>query len=153
MNLLILSRPGIRIFQILRRSETAWHALKFYEPIEISVGLYIQVGSISAGLSLASDLKYFIRKYGVSHFFEIRPGIFCTPAIARGLYLDRNLPDNHSDSHRYWLWIRNDGEVMRYCQRPDDITYSGEEGDMGGYIFEITCNEPEYKICKDLILK
>lgn len=148
MNLLILSRPGIRIFQILRRSETAWHALQFYEPIEITVGLYIQVGSISAGLSLASDLRYFIRKYGVSHFFEIRPGIFCTPAIARGLYLDRNLPESHDVSNRYWLWIQNNGEVLRYRQRPEDIIYPGEEEEMGGYIFEIICNEQEYKILK-----
>ena len=120
MNLLVFSRPGIRLYQELRRSETAWKALRFYDPKETPVGIIVKVSSLSAALSLASDLKYFIRKFGSDYLFEITPGMYCTPSVARSRFLER---EPHPDP---WPWkighpVKGDG-VWKYDTFPAVIT-------------------------------
>jgi hypothetical protein len=145
MNLLIAARHGIRLYHELRKSETAWQALRFYEPIEIPVGVFIRVGSISAALSLVSDLRYFIRKYSSTYFFEISPGICCTHAVAKRRYINRE--NNISDPWpwKLWFWLGGDGEIKRfYCPPSDDNSIDGEKGYPGGYILEVWCLKEEF---------
>lgn len=145
MNLLIVSRPGIRIFYELRRSETAWHALKFYRPIEIPIGIYITLSSLSAALSLASDLKYFIRKYGADHLFEIKPGIFCTASVAKSRYLTRD------DLPVPWPWrilIHTDceGSLSRFNELPKEGLPRSGGKTKGDYLITALCSEEEYSV-------
>ncbi|QXO95476.1 hypothetical protein KSK55_03500 [Methanospirillum purgamenti] len=143
MNLLIFSRPGIRIYQELRRSETAWHALRFYNPLEIPVGIFIQVSSLSAALSLASDLKYFIRKYGAEHLFEISKELYCTAAFATGRYTTREkLPDPWP--WKLWYWVVGDGTILKTQTPPGSI--SQVKTTQGGYLFEVICTEEEFSV-------
>ncbi|MDD1724337.1 MAG: hypothetical protein LUQ07_04315 [Methanospirillum sp.] len=147
MNLLIISRPGIRIYQELRRSETAWHALRFYNPIEISVGILVPVNSLSAALSLASDLKYFIRKYGTDQFFGISPGTYCTLAVAKTRYLNRESPPvTNPWPWKFWYWVTPDGEISRRYHPFGQEHAEYEEINKCGYSFEIWCNEPEFQV-------
>lgn len=142
MNLLIISRPGIRLFSELRRSETAWYALKFYAPVEIPIGIYVRISSLSAALSLTSDLKYFIRKYGTEPLFEIRPGVFCTSAVARLRYLSREtLPDPWP--WKMWLHANRDGLVERLSFLPEEGFTLPDGTTNGDYILETLCNEEE----------
>lgn len=145
MNLLILSRPGVRIYQELRKSETAWYALRFYEPIEIPIGIYIHLSSLSAALSLASDLKYFIRKYGSEHLFEVGSGIFCTATVAKSRYFKR---DNLPDPWPWKLWLRVDSEglMQRFLTLPDGGFLKSDGKTKGDYIIEIKCSEEEYSV-------
>lgn len=144
MNLLIFSRPGIRIYQELRRSETAWNALRFYGPIETPVGVVVQLSSLSAALSLASDLKYFIRKYGSDYLFEITPGMYCTPSVAKSRYLVR---ETIADPWpwKVWYWVKGDGSLGKYETYPESCTLDKNQT-CGGYVFEVICSEEEYSV-------
>ncbi|HOJ96737.1 MAG TPA: hypothetical protein PK024_07890 [Methanospirillum sp.] len=144
MNLLIFSRPGIRIYQELKRSETAWNALRFYDPIEIPVGILVQLSSLSAALSLASDLKYFIRKFGSEHLFEISPGVYCTPSVARTRYVERSSPA-HPWPWKIWYWVQGDGNLFKYTACPEMDTPPGSLIP-AGYIYEVQCSEDEYSV-------
>jgi len=144
MNLLIAGRHGIRLYQELRRSETAWQALRFYDPIEISVGIYIRINSLSSALSLASDLRYFIRRYSSVYLFEVSPGICCTHAMAKMRYISREKPFSNPWPWKLWIWIGGDGDIMRfYCHPLNDESFTPENF-YGGYIFEVWCLKEEY---------
>lgn len=144
MNLLIFSRPGVRIYQELRKSETAWHALRFYSPLEIPVGIVIPLSSLSAALTLASDLKYFIRKYSVDHLFELPHQICCTAAVAKSRYLTRDdIPEPWP--WKLWYFLPGDGSISRH-EKPPVSCVSEENRSLGGYVFEVWCSEEEYSV-------
>lgn len=149
MNLLIFSRPGIRLYQELKRSETAWNALRFYGPVEIPVGILVQLSSLSAALSLASDLKYFIRKFGSEHLFEITPGMYCTPSVARTRYVDRSPPADPWP-WKLWYWVQGDGNLLKYTACPAMDTPDASLI-QGGYIYEVYCSEDEFSVSHLLI--
>ena len=148
MNLLIFSRPGIRIFQELRSSETAWNALRFYEHKEIPVGVVFQVSSLSASISLASDLKYFIRRYGADHLFEIFSGVYCTPSVAISRYVIRQ-PPIEPWPWKIWYWVKGDGNIEKYEMYPASCTFDDNQT-RGGYVFEVHCSEDEYSVFRFL---
>mgnify|MGYP007001744337 CR=1 FL=1 len=148
MNLLVFSRPGIRLYQELRRSETAWNALRFYDPKETPVGIIVKVSSLSAALSLASDLKYFIRKFGSDYLFEITPGMYCTPSVARSRYLER---EPHPDPWpwKIWYWVKGDGDIDKCDVCKGSFTFE-DNRTMGGYVFLVHCSEEEYQVLRFL---
>ena len=148
MNLLIFSRPGVRIYQELRSSETAWNALRFYEHLEISVGITIRISSLSAALSLASDLKYFVRRYGADHLFEITPGVYCTPAVVNSWYVTRQ-PVVDPWPWKIWYWVKGNGEIEKYDVYKGSFTFT-DNRTMGGYVFEVHCSEEEYQVLRFL---
>jgi hypothetical protein len=144
MNLLIFSRPGIKLYRELRHSETAWNALRFYDPIENAVGVMIPVSSLSAALSLASDLKYFIRKYGSEYLFETNSRVYCTPSVARSRYLERE-PSVTPWPWKIWYIVRQDSNLEKYRTYSEVGDYDGEDIS-GGYIFEVHCSKEEYAL-------
>mgnify|MGYP007070682515 CR=1 FL=1 len=146
MNLLIFSRPGIRLYQELRRSETAWNALRFYGPVETPVGIIVEVSSLSAALSLASDLKYFIRKFGSDYLFEIAPGMYCTPSVARSRYLER---EPHADPWPWKIWyrVKGDGNLVKYDTFPELCTRDRDQA-CDEDVFEVLCSEEECTVCR-----
>ena len=174
MNVLLISRPGIPLLRSLRDSETAWDAIRFYEPVSLSIGVYIPVSTLAGAISLTSDLRFFLKKYTTDHLFQIRPGIFSTAALTRSRYLTRDLEFSENWPYRLIYWIENMGRVVRF--RKDD--YNSEElfnsprhisvinddrdeeyhaekessnpviidGIPTGYIFEVWCTKPEYEL-------
>lgn len=165
MNLLLISKPGIPLLRSLHDSETAWDAIKFYGPIGLSIGVYIPVSTLAGAISLASDLKYFLRKYTADHLFQIRPGVYCTAALTRIRYLTRDSGVSEEWPYRMMYWIENLGPIIRVRKEEwnneDLFLYPGEEEQTddsgssvsrptdempGGYLFEVWCTKPEYEI-------
>ena len=166
MNLLLISRPGVQLYRALRESETAWDAIRFYGPVSLSVGVYIPISTLAGALSLASDLKYFLRKYTADHLFQIRPGVYYTAALIRSKYLNRNNEVSEDWAFRLIYWVENLGQVTRfrfddwnseevlYNQIPCGESEEGIQSDarnteiefQGGYLLEVWCTKPEYEI-------
>lgn len=113
MNVLLISRPGVPLLRTLRESETAWDAIRFYEPQGLSIGVYIPVSTIAGALSLASDLRYFLRKYTAEHLFQIRPGVYYTAALTRSRYLSRDLEVSDDWQYRLIYWVESMGPIIR----------------------------------------
>lgn len=176
MNVLFISRPGLHLFHILHESETAWDAIRFYGPIGLTIGVFIQVSTVAGAISLASDLRFFIRKYTSDHLFQMRPGVYYTAALARNRYLTRSTEISDTWAYRLMYWIENGGRIIRFkkddwnseeviygysrkqdCTR-DDLQeqpadyLSSQQNNlkpdeiMGGYLLEVWCTRSEYEI-------
>lgn len=174
MNVLLISRPGIPLLRSLRDSETAWDAIRFYEPFSLSIGVYIPVSTLAGALSLTSDLRFFLRKYTTDHLFQICPGIFSTAALARSRYLTRDIEISEDWPYRLIYWVENMGRVVRFrkgdfnseelfsssgnlqiiTEEEDEQSHTEKEGSNPeiidsiptGYIFEVWCTKPEYEM-------
>lgn len=166
MDILLISKPGIHLTRSLRESETAWDAIRFYDPIGLSIGVYISVSTLAGAISLASDLKYFIRKYTNEHLFQYSSGIFLSAALARSRYLTRDIEFTSEWPYRLIYWIENQGTIRRYPkvswdeQAPmlfSDIQETWESSEhpspsgpddryIGGYLLEVWCTQPEYQV-------
>nr|WP_319537968.1 hypothetical protein [uncultured Methanospirillum sp.] len=160
MNLLLISKPGIPLLRSLRESETAWDAIRFYGPVGLSIGVYIPVSTLAGALSLASDLRYFLKKYTSDHLFQIKPGVYYTAALTRSRYLSRD--DDVSEDWPFKLiyWVENLGKVIRVRKEEwniEEMLYQtsepGEEDTKQddvditcGYLLEIWCTKPEFEI-------
>ncbi len=165
MNVLLVSKPGISLIRSLRESETAWNAIRFYGPIGISVGVYIPVSTFAGAVSLASDLKYFLRKYTADHLFHYQPGVFFTSALVRSRYLTRDSGVTSEWPYRLMYWIENLGTIKKchisdwnidelLTEESDDHLESGsdmknthtEDLITGGYLLEVWCTKAEFDI-------
>ena len=160
MNLLLISKPGIPLLRSLRESETAWDAIRFYGPVGLSIGVYIPVSTLAGALSLASDLRYFLKKYTSDHLFQIKPGVYYTAALTRSRYLSRD--DDVSEDWPFKLvyWVENLGKVIRVrkeewnieemlyqTSEPGEEDTKQDDADITcGYLLEIWCTKPEFEI-------
>lgn len=144
MKLLIIGKPGIRIFSEFHQSETAWHAIRFYEPVDSGGYISLIVPGIANALSLIADLKYFIRKYAAETFYEFRTGTYCTVGLAKSWYQSRHL--KYDDT---WEW------VLMYSLFDDgtsSIKIAGSgTGDAPGntsaaFRLEVWCTPAEYEV-------
>lgn len=142
MNVLLIQKPGILLFKELRLSETAWHAIRFYDPIELQIGCYIRISTIANALSLISDLKYFIRRYTGDHLLEISQGVYCTSALGRRMYLDRNHEFSESWPYRFRYQIDQDNTIIR---RKTEEGKLDSEFEKGRYLLEVWCTDIEYQ--------
>jgi hypothetical protein len=175
MNILLISRPGLRLLKTLHDSETAWDAVRFYGPVELTVGVLIQVSTVAGAISLASDLRYFLRRYTADHLFQMRPGIYFTPALAKNRYLTRTEVISDDWKYRLMYWIENGGKILR-CKshewNSEEVLYGcldlqdpaedlraaasgipGPDGQngvgdemTGGYLLEVWCTRSEYEV-------
>ncbi len=160
MNLLLISRPGIPLLRSLRESDTAWDAIRFYGPVGLSIGVYIPISTLAGALSLASDLKYFLRKYTSDHLFQIKPGVYYTAALTRSRYLTRDNDVSDDWPFRLVYWIENLGKVIRVrkedwsgeeifyqaSEHGEEDTQNDDAGPMCGYLLEVWCTKPEFEM-------
>ncbi len=91
MNVFFLQRKGIDLYQKLHTSETSRNILRFYHPKEVSGGVTIPIDSLVSGLSIAGELRWYIRRYMQDVLFEFPLKKFCTLALARQIYYDREV--------------------------------------------------------------
>ena len=63
MNVFFLQRNGINLYQTLHASETSRNILRFYHPKEMVGGVTIPIDSLVSGLSLAGEMRWYIRRY------------------------------------------------------------------------------------------
>ena len=91
MNVLFLPREGVELYRELLSSETSRDALRFYRPVEKHGGVMVTMASLGSALSLASDLRWYVRRYTRDVLFEISAGVYCTHDLAREIYYDRTV--------------------------------------------------------------
>jgi len=123
MDLLLLAKPGVHLYSLLHNSDTAWQAIRFYDHVNLGYGVLFSVsGSVSA-LALASDIRYYIRRYVAYHLFRTENGrqSYATPALVASRYLDRTDPFNDVWDHRLILTITDSVEYPFVCTRAETI--------------------------------
>jgi len=108
MNVLFLPREGIDLYQTLLSSETSRDALRFYRPVESRGGVLVTMASLGSALSLASDLRWYVRRYMRDVLFEILDGIYCTHELAREIYYDRTVMPGKGWKYRRVYVIKGD---------------------------------------------
>lgn len=130
MNVLFLPRQGIDLYRTLLTSETSRDALRFYRPTESHGGVMVTMASLGSALSLASDLRWYVKRYMQDVLFEISEGIFCTQELAREIYYDRSVMPGKRWKHRRVYVIQNDAlvavEKMHHRQNTGDDITDGE---------------------------
>jgi|WetSurMetagenome_2_1015567.scaffolds.fasta_scaffold16786_3 hypothetical protein len=89
MNILLIQRDGVDLHHTLFASETSRMILRFYHPKKKPCGVYITVSTLGSALSLASELRWYIRRYVKEILFEVAHGIFCTHSLAQDVYYER----------------------------------------------------------------
>lgn len=89
MQVLFIPKEGVALYQELLSSETSRDALRFYLPVKTPAGVQISMASLGSALSLASDLRWYVRRYMRDVLFEISDGVYCTRALAQEIYCGR----------------------------------------------------------------
>jgi hypothetical protein len=144
MNVLFLQRMGIDLYRTLLASETSRRILMFYRPESFSGGVAVRVSSFGSALSLASELRWYIRRYMHDVLFEVAVDRYCTLGLARELYYDRDFTVREDWPFRRLYVIRNGNLISALnLSALDD---PGERMQEAGPVnrFTVWCSEREY---------
>lgn len=109
MRLLFLPKEGLDLFRTLLDSETSRRVLRFYHPRRSPFGVEVEVATLSSGLSLVSELRWYVRRYVSGALFEVAPGRYATLALASQVYYGRELRLHEPWDVRRLLVARNGG--------------------------------------------
>ncbi|MEN6610249.1 MAG: DUF5804 family protein [Methanoregulaceae archaeon] len=90
MDILFLSRTGVDLYHTLLSSETSRHVLRFYQPRKLPCGIQVTVASLGSALSLAGELKWYRQRYMREMLFHVSPGLYCTHALGKEIYYERD---------------------------------------------------------------
>jgi hypothetical protein len=85
MHLLLIPREGVDLFHTLFASETSREVLRFYRPQQSGCGVVIRVISLGAALSLAGELRWYLRRYVAIALLEVETGRYCTLGYATAI--------------------------------------------------------------------
>jgi hypothetical protein len=85
MSLILIQRDGIDLYTTLFSSETSREILRFYRPEKTPYGVSVRVISLGAALSLAAELRWYLKRYVALALFEMAPGRACTLACAHAI--------------------------------------------------------------------
>jgi hypothetical protein len=144
MNVLFLQRMGIDLYRTLLASETSRRILRFYRPESCPGGARVHVSSFGSALSLASELRWYIRRYMQDVLFEVAVDRYCTLGLARELYYDRDFTAREDWPFRRLYVIRNGNLISALnLSALDD---PGVELQEAGAVSRIVvwCSEREY---------
>lgn len=89
MNVLLIQREGVDLHHTLFFSETSRMVLRFYRPKKKACGVLVSCATLSSALSLVSELRWYMRRYGREALFELEGGIYCTHRLAQDVYYER----------------------------------------------------------------
>ena len=92
MNVLFLQRRRVSIFITLSlHLKLRGGVLRFYHLNQWPGRGDHPIASLVSGLSLARELRWYIRRYMQDVLFESRVNVYCTLALARQIYYDREI--------------------------------------------------------------
>jgi hypothetical protein len=128
MRLLFLPKEGLDLFRTLLDSETSRRVLRFYHPRRSPFGVAVEVATLSSGLSLVSELRWYVRRYVSGALFEVAPGRYATLALASQVYYGRELRLHEPWETRYLLVARA-GAVERVPLEPGEEAGPFEDAD------------------------
>jgi len=144
MNILLVQKEGIDLHQTLFNSETSRMALRFYHPRKLSCGVYISVSTLGSALSLASELKWYIRRYVKEVLFEVSKGVYCTHLLAQDVYYERTAILGPTWEYRKLYGFR-EGKLISQLMMDPGSTVDEYHQEYAGIdkAIEIWCNEDE----------
>lgn len=92
MRVIFIPKPGIDLYQTFLQSETSRLILRFYSPKRFpGGGVEVPVATLGSGLSLASELRWYIRRYTRVFLMKTGDGHIISLGLAKEIY-ERNLP-------------------------------------------------------------
>ncbi len=144
MIVLFLQRSGIDLYSTLLASETSRRILQFYHPVSGPGGVALHASSFGSALSLASELRWYIRRYMQDVLLEVSGDRYCTLALARELYYDRDFTIDGGWPFRRLYVIRNGNLISALNLSALDDT--GGTHEQGGHVTRliVLCSEQEY---------
>jgi len=140
VRLLFLPKEGLDLFQVLLDSETSRRVLRFYHPRRSPFGVAVEVSTLSSGLSLVSELRWYVRRYVSGALFEVAPGRYATLALASEVYYGRELRLHEPWGVRRLLVARN-GSVERLELEPGEDAATCEGADEVLEVWDVAAEE------------
>ena len=146
MQVLFVPKEAVTLYRELLSSETSRDALRFYRPVQTPAGVQISMASLGSALSLASDLRWYVRRYMRDVLFEISDGVYCTRALAQEIYYGR-LAVLHTPWKFRKTYTFESGQVIREDPLSVDVgraqaTARSAGGDVA--VLEVWCTEEEF---------
>jgi len=86
MDVLLIQKEGIDLYDTFVLSETSRKLLRFYRPDRLSYGVLIATSSLGGALSLLDELRWYIRRYVREVIIRVGEGICCTHSLALEIY-------------------------------------------------------------------
>ncbi len=125
MFLICIGKPGLDLYRTLSDSETSRHILRFYHPKELEFGISVDVSTVSSGLALMSELRWYAMRYMQEVLFEdTEHGVYLTQGLAREAYDARSVTLSANWETRYRICVTGDGGVSRLpdgVPEPDEV--------------------------------
>ncbi|MCQ1537949.1 hypothetical protein FTO68_02955 [Methanocalculus taiwanensis] len=91
MRVIFIPKPGIDLYHTFIQSETSRLILRFYAPRRRFGGVVeVPVSTLGSGLSLASELRWYIRRYTRDFLIKTGDGHILSHKLAKEIY-ERNL--------------------------------------------------------------
>jgi len=131
MLVIFIPKPGIDLYRTFLESETSRMILRFYPPQRRAGGVVeVAVATLGSGLSLASELRWYIRRYTSDLLFQTGDGVLLSQKLAREIY-DRQLGYPGAEwEHRYLCTISDDEtshDLTVFCSQ-DEIKKEAGSG-------------------------
>ncbi|HJK01044.1 MAG TPA: DUF5804 family protein [Methanocorpusculum sp.] len=122
MQLICLGKPGVNLYRILADSKTSRHILRFYHPKELIVGISVEISTISSGLALLSELRWYIMRYMQEVIIEdTEHEVYLTKNLAREAYESRSVILSQTWETRYYICITKDGGLLRLPENTSEL--------------------------------
>jgi hypothetical protein len=144
MNILLIQREGIDLHHTLFASETSRTVLRFYHPKRKPCGVLITCASLASGLSMVSELRWYMRRYAREALFEVSDGVFCTQPLAQDVYYERTATLGSIWPFRRLYGFR-DGKLISTVIMSPGSTIEEYHQEYGGIdrSIEVWCTEDE----------
>jgi len=125
MRLILVQRDGTDLYTTFFASETSREILRFYRPQTEQYGVSVRVISLGAALSLAAELRWYLKRYVVLALFEMTPGRACTLPYARAIEQRAVDPDSPPERRFFIGFVEG---------RP--VVTEGLDGDLEVWVLE-----------------
>lgn len=144
MKLLLVQREATDLYSTLLSSETSRNILRFYRPKRLDYWVSVTCASLGSALSLASELRWYIRRYVQEAVVEVSPETFCTLALAEEIY-QREEPHEGEWNHRKCIGIR-EGAVAAVAWSERDCASEDHPDVCCGMdtVLDVWCSESEF---------
>jgi hypothetical protein len=144
MNTLLIQRDGVDLHHTLFASETSRLALRFYHPKKVPCGVVISGASLGSALSLASELRWYIRRYVREVLFELEKGVYCTHTLAQDVYYERAVVLDDVWKFRRLYGFRSGHLISAVVMAPGSAVEEYQQDVIGvDTVIEVWCQKDE----------
>lgn len=126
MFLICIQKPGLDLYRILSESETSRHILRFYHPKAENFGISLEVSTVSSGLALLSELRWYIMRYMREVLIQDEEhDVYLTQSLAKEAYDTRSVTLSPEWETRFRICVTDEGEVVKVpvgISEPENLT-------------------------------